>query len=92
MGFCRRTRIFVRSWKHHGITFIGPIHATNISASSGDKITAKTAMKALGVRLSFQALDGGRVHLTLEDAKRIGGRDRYPRDRKKPRLAVVGAA
>ncbi|MBB3994735.1 acetyl-CoA carboxylase biotin carboxylase subunit [Sulfitobacter undariae] len=72
-GFLSENAGFVQIIEDHGLTFIGPT-AEHIRIM-GDKISAKDAMKELGVPC-VPGSDGGVA--TLEDAKRIGEEVGYP--------------
>ncbi|MCB1366584.1 MAG: acetyl-CoA carboxylase biotin carboxylase subunit [Rhodobacteraceae bacterium] len=72
-GFLSENASFVQIVEDHGIKFIGPT-AEHINLM-GDKITAKTTMKNLGVPC-VPGSDGGVP--TLADAHRIAGEMGYP--------------
>lgn len=72
-GFLSENAEFVQMVEDHGLRFIGPT-AEHIR-TMGDKITAKSTMKALGVPC-VPGSDGGVP--TLEDARRIAQEIGYP--------------
>ncbi|GAO00514.1 acetyl-CoA carboxylase biotin carboxylase subunit [Komagataeibacter oboediens] len=72
-GFLSENADFAETVEAHGITFIGPT-AEHIRMM-GDKITAKTTMKALGVPL-VPGSDGALEN--LEQAREVAARVGYP--------------